>query len=107
MPLAAAPGTITITNLLAGNPGVSSSEPIPEPNLANYENARTTVLNRLNPRGSVNASDWQYTHARTAEQAMINLGLSFKNSSLSASFKGSYSQDLKTNTIVARLVQKY
>ena len=107
IPLARTNGKITITTNFNNSSNVSRSKIVNGVDLASVIDAKNTLLQEINPNGSVGGVNWEMVRARNMNHALIQLGLNAKIGGFTAEASGSFDNSLETNTVVVKFYQIY
>ncbi len=102
-----APGTLTVATDFAGAGTTKRSVVVEKPSLASVQDARTKLLQRINPKASAGSIAYFQTVARTVAHGMLKVGLTVDVGKLNVDANVKIDDSLETNTVLARFTQGY
>ncbi len=107
VPLPRSGGTLTITTDLVGAGRQNTSARLDNPSLATATDLRRALLEQAAPTDSAGAITVAMSSARTLEHGLVNLGVNVKYQAVTVDLKANLDHELKTNTVIARILQVY
>ena len=103
-----APGRLRLTGGFVSPSAASRFRDLPEARGGEVDNARIGLLNAIGATDSAGTSEFQYVYARSMQDAMVKLGVSYDaGPSASVAFDGSLQTTATDTMIVGRFTQVF